>query len=119
MDAPPDTFTEAVSREVSGERVLWVASPDPWGYARSYWKSALLGIPFAAFSIFWTYQASHNPTGRGTQGFGIFFPLWGAMFICFGLSIVALAFLGGLGGTARLLRGNRSPRAYFRQKIHA
>jgi hypothetical protein len=79
MHSPPASIADAVSRELLGERVLWAASPDRWAYASRYWKTALFGIPFAAFAIFWTYQVSHIPA-KGGQGFAVFFPLWGLMF---------------------------------------
>jgi hypothetical protein len=88
MQSPPPSIAEAVSRELQGERVLWAASPDRWAYASRYWKTALFGIPFASFAIFWTYQASHVPTAKGSPGFAVFFPLWGLMFVLFGLSML-------------------------------
>ncbi len=70
-----------------GERVLWAASPDRWAYASKYWKTALFGIPFAAFAIFWTSQATHIPP-KADSTIGVFFPLWGLMFVTFGLSML-------------------------------
>lgn len=87
MQSAPASIVDAISRELLGERVLWAASPDRWAYASKYWTTALFGIPFAAFAIFWTYQASHIPE-KGGQGFGVFFPLWGLMFVMFGLSML-------------------------------
>ncbi len=87
MQSPPTSIAEVVSRELLGERVLWAASPDRWAYASKYWKTALFGIPFAAFAIFWTYQASHIPA-KGGRGLTVFFPLWGLMFVLFGLSML-------------------------------
>jgi hypothetical protein len=37
--------------------------------------------------FFWTYQASHIPA-KCDQGFAVFFPLWGLMFVLFGLSML-------------------------------
>ena len=87
MQPPPASIAEAVSRELLGERILWAASPDRWAYASRYWKTALFGIPFAAFAIFWTYQASHIPA-KVVQGLAVFFPLWGLMFVLFGLTML-------------------------------
>jgi|ERR1700683_1657659 len=87
MQSPPASITEAVSHELLGEPVVWAASPDRWAYASKYWKTALFGIPFAAFAVFWTYQASHIPA-KGGQGFAVFFPLWGLMFVLVGLSML-------------------------------
>jgi hypothetical protein len=88
MTSPPDAIADAVSRELQGERVLWAGLPDRWAYASKYWKTALIGIPFAAFAIFWTYQASHIPAKGGSLAFAVFFPLWGVMFVFFGLSMI-------------------------------
>jgi hypothetical protein len=88
MQSPPVSIAEAVSRELLGERVLWAASPDRWAFAGRYWKTALFGVPFASFAIFWTYQASHVPAAKGIRGFAVFFPLWGLMFVLIGLSML-------------------------------
>ena len=87
MQSPPASIAEAVSGELLGERVLWAASPDRWAYASRYWKTAVFGIPFAAFAIVWTNQVSHIPAKVG-QGFAVFFPLWGLMFVLVGLSML-------------------------------
>lgn len=88
MTSPPAALADAVSRELQGERVLWAGVPDRWAYASRYWKTALIGIPFAAFAMFWTYQAGHIPAKGGGLGFAVFFPLWGVMFIFFGLTML-------------------------------
>lgn len=88
MQSPPASIEAAVTHELLGENILWAGSPDRWAYANRYWKTALFGIPFASFAIFWTYQASHVPAVKGGQGFAVFFPLWGSMFVLFGLSML-------------------------------
>lgn len=87
MQPAPRSIADAVSRELFGETVLWSAVPERWAYASKYWKTALFGIPFAAFAVFWTYQVSHIPT-KGNQAIATFFPLWGLMFVAFGLSML-------------------------------
>jgi hypothetical protein len=87
MQSPPAAIAEAVSRELLGEHVLWAASPDRWAYASKYWKTALFGIPFTAFALFWTYGVCHIPA-KSIEGVAIFFPLWGLMFVLFGLSML-------------------------------
>src|SRR2546423_1237448 len=87
MQSAPSSIADAVSRELLGERVVWAASPDRWAYAARYWKTALFGVPFAVFAIFWTYQASHIPV-RGGQAEAVMFPLWGLMFVLFGMSML-------------------------------
>jgi hypothetical protein len=87
MDPAPPAISDAVSHELAGERVLWAASPNRWAYANKYWKTALFGIPFAAFSIFWTYMATHG--SKGSAAVPLFFPLWGLMFVGIGLAMLA------------------------------
>lgn len=87
MPSAPASIANDVSRELSGEHVLWAASPDRWAHASRYWANALFGIPFAAFAIVWTWQAGHIPA-KHDQGFDIFFPLWGLMFVVAGLSML-------------------------------
>ena len=87
MEPAPVSIADAVSNELKGERVLWAASPNRWAYASRYWKTAVFGIPFAAFAIFWTYQVSHIPA-KGDQSFSFFGFLWGLMFVGFGLSML-------------------------------
>ena len=50
-----------------------------------------MGIPVAAFAVFWTYQAGHIPS-KGNPAFAAFFPLWGLMFVAFGLSMLLAPF---------------------------
>src|ERR1700722_20373340 len=87
MDPAPPAISDAVSRELAGERVLWAAAPNRWAYANKYWKTALFGIPFAGFSIFWTYMATHGSKGGAVVP--LFFPLWGLMFVGIGLAMLA------------------------------
>ena len=93
MQQAPQSIAQAVAHELRGERVLWSASPDRWAYARKYWKTALFGIPFFAFSIFWTYQAGHIPPKAG-QAMAAFFPLWGLIFVAVGLAMLLSPFYG-------------------------
>ena len=83
MDLAPEEIADDVRRELGGERILWAASPDRWGYSRRYWTSVLMGIPFTAFAIFWTYQVVSIPSKAGAVA--VFFPLWGLMFVGIGL----------------------------------
>ncbi|MFY9820630.1 MAG: hypothetical protein WAM82_04560 [Thermoanaerobaculia bacterium] len=91
MQSAPVSIADAVSRELMGERVLWAASPDRWAYASKYWKTALFGIPFAAFAILWTFMVSYMPV-KGDREFTTLFPLWGLMFGAFGLSMLLSPF---------------------------
>jgi hypothetical protein len=68
----------------SGESILWEGRPDPFKFfmRRGFWVT-LTSVPFLAFSVFWTLLALSG---------GLFFILWGLMFIGVG----AGAFLYGV-----------------------
>src|SRR5262245_29281266 len=64
----------------SGERLLWSGRPDRASYAeRKSWPTFLVGIPFLAFALFWTYMASNGPMPMA---------LFGIPFIAVGLALV-------------------------------
>src|SRR5260370_4184672 len=88
MGSPPQLLPQAVARESSGSKMLWSARPGPWGYARSRWKHAWIGIPFTAFAMFWTWGASGGFSGSSGKQPPPFFVLWGCMFILIGLCIL-------------------------------
>jgi hypothetical protein len=54
MGQPSQRIASKVSSELSGEHVLWAGRPEKWSYARRYWVFSIVGLPFTAFSIFWT-----------------------------------------------------------------
>lgn len=91
IQSAPLKIAASVAQELGGESILWAASPDRLSYANRYWKTALFGIPFAAFAIFWTIQASHASANSG-PGFALFFPLWGCMFVVAGLAMLLSPF---------------------------
>ena len=70
-----------------GERLIWAEYPKPVALARRDAPMSLMGIPFTAFAIFWTWGASHG-VERDDSSFRLFFPLWGLMFVAFGLSML-------------------------------
>lgn len=87
MPQIPSILEADVRRELSGERIRWHGGPTPWLLARAQLPAALLGIPFLAFSLFWTYTASSIHPKDGSSH-DLFFVLWGSMFILIGLSMV-------------------------------
>src|SRR4051812_46937561 len=90
MNVTSSYLASDVAAEVGSEKVLWAASPRSWDYARHKWKSAWIGIPFTAFSIFWTWGAGGGLSdGKSAP---TFFLLWGVMFICIGLSVLLSPF---------------------------
>lgn len=72
---------EAVRLELrEGEKTCWIGRPNAARFAvQKSWNTFLLGIPFTAFSLFWTYKAADE---------GIFFRLWGIPFIVVGLGML-------------------------------
>ena len=88
MTSTPELFTEAVSKETAGAKILWAGSSNARGYARNRWKQASFGIPFTAFAIFWTWGASGGFSKNNSNPPPVFFPLWGCMFIVIGLCIL-------------------------------
>jgi hypothetical protein len=71
-----------------GEKLVWADRPSAAGLAKRDGPKFLMGIPFTAFALFWTWGAS-SATGHAPMGIGIFFPLWGLMFIAIGLWILS------------------------------
>jgi hypothetical protein len=63
---------------LNGAQTVWTGRPVSGLRMRSGdLLMSLFGIPWTGFAIFWTVTAT-------TSGGGIFFTLWGAMFICIG-----------------------------------
>lgn len=91
MQTLPPSISDAVQREVQGESILWAGSPSPWGYARRHWKTALFGIPFTAFAVFWEFGVA-TTSRKGDSSYPWFFILWGLMFVGFGLSMLLAPF---------------------------
>jgi hypothetical protein len=89
----PHSISEAVARELQGEAILWASSPNRWAYSSKYWKTAAFGIPFFAFSIFWTYMALRIPA-KAASPVAVFFPLWGLMFVFFGAAMLLAPLIG-------------------------
>jgi len=87
MQQAPAILRDDVKRELAGERVLWAGVPTRWGYVARSWKTALFGIPFTAFSVFYTFEAG-GVSGKGEHAFMLFFPLWGMIFVAIGLTML-------------------------------
>ena len=77
----PSRISEFASREFQGEPIRWAGRADPLRAAMSGVKTALVGIPFAAFSIFWMWSAMR-------QSKDPYFPLFGIPFVLIGLGIL-------------------------------
>jgi hypothetical protein len=68
-----------------GEKLVWAERPRPGALAHAGLTTALFGIPFLAFALFWTFMAS-GATASG--GIGVVFPMFGLPFIGVGLWLV-------------------------------
>ena len=88
MERPPQCLSLAVDRETSSSKVLWSARPDPRAFARNGSGRAIIGIPFTAFAILWTWGASGGLSSNKGKSAPPFFVLWGCMFIIIGLCIL-------------------------------
>lgn len=89
MSNVPACLSEAVSREVGNESILWADAPGDWAYARRHLKTSLFGIPFTAFAVFWTLGASGRIDAfRSGKPAPPFFTLWGLMFVGIGVAML-------------------------------
>jgi hypothetical protein len=91
-DYLPPFLAKILERELApGERVIWKATPLPSARIRASWSKFLFGIPFFAFSVFWTWGATGGfgkprpPTNSSPQWFPF---LWGSMFMVVGASML-------------------------------
>ncbi|NSW54582.1 MAG: PH domain-containing protein [Armatimonadetes bacterium] len=102
-DGYPEGYAANLRRELeAAEPVLWEGRPVRRGFRFRLGPSSCMGVPFLAFSLFWTgmafYMTSQVPAGDDLGGaMRYIFPLFGVPFIvvgfglCFGPSIVATA----------------------------
>ena len=75
------------------ERVTWSAQPLPGRLSRTAWPIVLFGIPWTAFAVFWVAMASRGMHGaRSSDGFSLFFPLFGVPFVLVGLGMLTSPF---------------------------
>lgn len=91
----PDELDARVRSELDhGEQLLWVGQPDPRRFARVALPIVFFGIPWTAFSIFWTVMAFIGVGGGQGAGPGIgwFFPLFGVPFVLIGLGMLSSPF---------------------------
>ncbi len=91
-----------------GEKLVWADRPSALGLARRDGAKFLFGIPFTAFAVFWTTMAATG-TKQAPGAIGIFFPLWGFMFIGIGLWILSGPLRAGLkaGSTVYAITSER------------
>jgi hypothetical protein len=90
-DALPRHLRDAVHAELAaGETVLWAGQPDPARSMRSSLGIVFFGVPWTAFSVFWTVMAfAMTRQANGTPAaFGILFPLFGVPFILVGFGML-------------------------------
>jgi hypothetical protein len=88
---------DTVSREIGAETVLWAHAPGVWAYGRRHCKTSLFGIPFTAFSVFWTLAASGRLESFGPEKSAPpFFTWWGLMFVGVGVAMLLAPLLAGI-----------------------
>lgn len=75
-----------------GEKLIWAERAGAAKVAFRHLPTALFGIPFLAFSIFWTVMASSMTSGESGM-FGLF-PLFGLLFVAVGAGLVLSPFWG-------------------------
>lgn len=115
----------AVERELEpGEPLRWCSRANPARLARRGLAGSLVGIPFLAFSIFWTAGA----TSAGAPGF---FTLWGLMFCGIGLFLIVSPLIAGAKGKSTFYAvtnrraiivegsGSRTVRSWGRRELGA
>jgi len=97
MSNVPTCLRDTVSREIGAEAILWADRPGPWAYGRRHWKTSLFGIPFTAFSVFWTLGASGRlESFRSGRPAPPFFTLWGLMFVGIGVAMLLAPLLASI-----------------------
>jgi Bacterial PH domain len=91
---PNDAQLRAQSELQSGESLYWTGTADPRRAAFATLPTAIFGIPFAGFALFWVTQAYHATSAMSrssnnafTNGFRLF-PLFGIPFLFVGLGII-------------------------------
>jgi Bacterial PH domain len=91
---PNDAQLRAQSELQSGENLYWTGTADPRRAAFATLPTAIFGIPFAGFALFWVTQAYHATSAMSkssnnafTNGFRLF-PLFGIPFLFVGLGII-------------------------------
>lgn len=103
-EAGPSPEGQRLERELregltSGERVLWLAMPDP-ARLRAAFGIWLFAIPWTAFALLWTgialfaYLYSFGVEENGSAPWwGWVFPLWGTPFIAVGVHMLRIPFI--------------------------
>ena len=91
---PNDAQLRAQSELQSGESLYWAGTADPRRAAFAALPTAIFGIPFAGFALFWVTQAYHATSAMSKSGNNSFtngfrlFPLFGIPFLFVGLGII-------------------------------
>jgi hypothetical protein len=88
----PSSLQALLARELArGERVVWLAQPAPVARVLASASTFLVGIPFLAFALFWTWAATGgfaSPWTAYSIVFTRFAYLWGGMFIVSGAAML-------------------------------
>ena len=85
----PNGLQELVRRELEpGEMIRWIGQPIPRFFSPISIGTALFGIPWLAFAIFWTCGAAGFKVPDFSRGGFALFPLFGVPFILIGIGLV-------------------------------
>jgi len=86
---PREIINAEINRE---EKLVWVDAPiSLLKHAQTAVPTALFGIPFFGFAVFWTWQATailRKAPHDNLDGLAYFFPLFGVPFLLVGLSML-------------------------------
>jgi hypothetical protein len=69
-----------------GERLIWAERAGSLAMARRALVLAIFGIPFTAFSVFWTYDAIKQEQAKAHNLAAV--TIWGSMFVLVGLGLL-------------------------------
>jgi hypothetical protein len=76
-----------------GEKIQWIDTPIPRYFTSTSVSAFPFGIPWTAFSVFWTVMAAQGTSrAEGSPTLSIVFPLFGVSFILVGLGMLATPF---------------------------
>ena len=92
---------EEVRDQISpGEIVVWAEHAGAFREALRILPTALIGIPFLAFALFWTFGAWQAASAE-EEGI-LFFPLFGLIFVAVGIAMVLAPIWGYAVGLSTL-----------------
>jgi hypothetical protein len=100
----PADLERAVTDELAaGERIVWGVQPLARRFLLQTLPVVVFGVPWTAFSVFWTVMAAGGVASAGAAGWWAWiFPLWGVPFVLVGLAMLSAPY-GAWRGARRTL----------------